>query len=92
MGVRQFTDHLRGCRHLTVRGAEELFSRCTGHSRRTEMCRTPRDDVSTWITPTSVSRESQAEIIVTGYKRIGDYDARSGKKSGDWKEVVTSPC
>jgi len=46
----------------------------------TVIWRTPRDENSTWSTPTVYKNGNRALLIVNGYKHIGGYDARTGKE------------
>jgi len=45
-----------------------------------EIWRTSRDDVPTWSTPAIYASGRNVQIVVNGYKRIGGYDARTGKE------------
>jgi outer membrane protein assembly factor BamB len=45
-----------------------------------EIWRTPRDENSTWSTPTVYADGTHAQLIVNGYKHIGAYDVRTGKE------------
>jgi len=44
-----------------------------------EIWRTERDDVPTWSTPTVYGRGEDAQLIVNGFRRIGAYEAETGK-------------
>lgn len=52
------------------------FSIGDGH----QIWRTPRDENSTWSTPTVYKDGNRSLLIVNGYKHIGGYDARTGKE------------
>ena len=52
------------------------FSIKDGH----EIWRTPRDENSTWCTPTVCVDGKRAIMLVNGYRHIGAYDARTGKE------------
>lgn len=44
-----------------------------------EIWRTPRDENSTWSTPTVYTNGSRAQVIVNGYRHIGGYNVETGK-------------
>jgi len=48
-----------------------------------EIWRTPRDEVSTWGTPTIYSKDNKTQIVVNGYKHMGGYELETGKEI--WK-------
>ncbi len=45
-----------------------------------EIWRTPRDEISTWCTPTVIQVDGKPQIIVNGYKHIGAYDFETGNE------------
>lgn len=45
-----------------------------------ELWRTPREEVSTWGTPTVYNRNGKSQIIVNGYKHMGGYELETGKE------------
>ena len=44
-----------------------------------QIWRTPREEYSTWSTPTVDARPERAQVIVNGYKHIGGYDLKTGE-------------
>jgi outer membrane protein assembly factor BamB len=50
-----------------------------------ELWRTPRDEVSTWSTPTVDVHGDRAQLICNGFKHIGGYDLATGEEL--WKLV-----
>lgn len=44
---------------------------------------TPRDEVSTWCSPTVFEKNGQTQIVVNGWKHMGGYDFETGKEI--WK-------
>lgn len=50
-----------------------------------ELWRTPREEVSTWSTPTVDERDGRAQVICNGFKHIGGYELATGKEL--WKLV-----
>lgn len=51
--------------------------------RGAELWRTPRDEVPTWCTPTVLTREGRAQVILNGYRHAGAYDLSTGQEI--WK-------
>ncbi len=45
-----------------------------------EIWRSPRDEISTWCTPTVIKVDNKPQIVVNGYKHIGAYDFETGEK------------
>jgi len=45
--------------------------------------RTPRDEVSTWCTPTVFEKDGKTQIVVNGWKHMGGYDFETGEEI--WK-------
>ena len=48
-----------------------------------ELWRTSRTDVPTWSTPTILTHQGRAQVVVNGYKHVGGYDAQTGQEL--WK-------
>lgn len=48
-----------------------------------EIWKTPRDEVSTWCTPTVFEKGDKTQIVVNGWKHMGGYDFETGKEI--WK-------
>lgn len=48
-----------------------------------EVWRTPRDEVSTWSTPTVFEKDNKIQIVVNGWKHMGGYDFETGDEI--WK-------
>jgi len=48
-----------------------------------EIWKTPRDEISSWSTPTIYLKDDITQVIVNGYKHMGGYDFNSGKEI--WK-------
>ena len=46
----------------------------------TEIWKTPREEISTWSTPTIYAKEDITQIIVNGYKHMGGYDFNTGEE------------
>lgn len=44
---------------------------------------TPRDEVSTWSSPTVFEKDGKTQIVVNGWKHMGGYDFNTGKEI--WK-------
>lgn len=44
---------------------------------------TPRDEVSTWCTPTVFEKDRKTQIVVNGWKHMGGYDFATGREI--WK-------
>ena len=44
-----------------------------------EVWRTAREDVPTWGTPTVVESGGGATVVINGWKRMGGYNAQTGK-------------
>lgn len=73
----------------------KVFVQCDGLSQQFVACfdaatgepvwRTPREDVSTWSTPTVDVHEGRAQLICNGFKHIGGYDLATGDEL--WKLV-----
>lgn len=45
-----------------------------------EVWRTPRDEFSTWGSPTVIEVNGNAQIVVNGFNHIGSYDFQTGEK------------
>lgn len=48
-----------------------------------EIWKTPRNEVSTWSSPTVFEKEGKTQIVVNGWKHMGGYDFESGEEI--WK-------
>lgn len=68
-----------------------LFDVGTGE----EIWRTPRDEVSTWSTPTVYEQDGNTQIILNGFRHMGGYDFVTGreiwKMSGGGDAPVPTP-
>lgn len=45
-----------------------------------QIWRTPRDEVSTWSSPTVFEKEGKIQIVVNGWKHMGGYNFETGKE------------
>ncbi|QGY47109.1 PQQ-binding-like beta-propeller repeat protein [Maribellus comscasis] len=45
-----------------------------------QIWRTPRDEVSTWSSPTVFEKDGKSQIVVNGWKHMGGYDFETGRE------------
>ena len=60
-----------------------------------ELWRQPRDEITSWATPIVATHNAQAQVVVSGTKRVRGYDLRTGRviweAGGLPGNVVASP-
>ena len=79
VGVRQFTGYLSGL-VIVQAMSRRIIYRSLQPQERKLVWKTPREEISSWGTPTVYVGKTRAELITNGSRAIRGYDPATGKE------------